>query len=102
MDKSPDGLVKSRIVNGRYINSFNPEYKLPGLTVVLWWKLTSRVNTGLPDTKEELDKMLPVIRHEKPEELYRTTPGLRFNWIGHASCFVQMNNFRFLVDPVFR
>ncbi|CAF3494776.1 unnamed protein product [Rotaria sp. Silwood1] len=45
--------------------------------------------------------MLPVIRHEKSEELYLTKLGLRFIWIGHASCFVQMNNFRFLVDPVF-
>ncbi|CAF3861919.1 unnamed protein product [Rotaria sp. Silwood1] len=45
--------------------------------------------------------MLPVIRHEKSEELYLTKLGLRFIWIGHASCFVQMNNFRFLVDPIF-
>ncbi|UJR12784.1 hypothetical protein I4U23_016958 [Adineta vaga] len=99
--KSSDEFVKSRMENGRYVNSFNPEYKFPSLGAVLWWKLTTQVNTRLPKTIEELDKFLPIIRYEKPEELYRTTPGLRFNWIGHASCFVQMNNFRFLVDPVF-
>ncbi|CAF4076455.1 unnamed protein product [Rotaria sp. Silwood2] len=49
-----------------------------------------------------LTKILSVIRHEKPEELYRSTPGLRHIWIGHASYFVEMNNFRFLVDSIFR
>jgi hypothetical protein len=88
--------------NGRYVNSFNPQYKKPHFGLVLKWKITSRDNTRLPSKKGELDKILPVIRHEKPEELYLTKPGLRFIWIGHASCFVQMNNFRFLVDPIFR
>ncbi len=88
--------------NGRFVNSFNPEYKLPHFGQFLAWKITSRDKTGLPCDKKELDKMLPIIRHAKPEDLYLTKPGLRYIWIGHASCFVQMNNFRFLLDPVFR
>lgn len=92
----------SRMENGRFINSFNPQYKMPNLAFGIIWKLTSRDKTRLPRNRKELDKMLPVIRHEKPEELYLTKSGLRYIWIGHASCYIQMNNFRFLVDPVFR
>ena len=101
IDKASNELVKSRIENGRFINSFNPQYKLPHPGLFLIWKITSRDNTRLPSNKKELDKMLPVIRHEKSEELYLTKLGLRFIWIGHSSCFVQMNNFQFIVDPVF-
>ncbi|CAF4397066.1 unnamed protein product [Adineta steineri] len=88
--------------NGRYVNSFNPQYTSSGWMSVLKWKITTRSNVQLPDKKEELDKLLPIIQHRKREDLNRTIPGLRFIWIGHASCFIQMNNFRFLVDPVFR
>ncbi len=101
-NKTSNELAKSRIENGRFINSFNPQYNKAHLGLILMWKLTVRDNTRLPCKKKELDKMLPIIRHEKPEELYLTKPGLRYIWIGHSSCFVQMNNFRFLVDPVFR
>jgi hypothetical protein len=97
-----DELVKSRTEKGRYVNSFNPKYQSPRPMAFLRWKISAPANTRLPSTIQELDKILPVIRHEKPEELNRTTAGLRFIWIGHASCYVQMNNFRFLVDPVFR
>ncbi|CAF4597357.1 unnamed protein product, partial [Rotaria sp. Silwood2] len=100
-DKASNELVKSRKENGRYINSFNPKFKFPSPALALKWKITALDNTQLPSTKQELDNILPVIRYEKPEELYLKKPGLRFIWIGHASCFVQMNNFRFLVDPVF-
>ncbi|CAF1583151.1 unnamed protein product [Rotaria magnacalcarata] len=100
-DTTSDELVKSRIENGRYVNSFNPEFKFPSPALTLKWILFAPDNKRLPSTIQELDKMLPVIQHEKPNELYRITPGLRFIWIGHASCFIQMNNFRFLVDPVF-
>lgn len=88
--------------NGRFVNSFNPQYQLSHFGNVLAWKITSSDNTRLPSTKRALDVLLPVIRHEKPEELYLKEAGLRFIWIGHASSFVQMNNFRFLTDPVFR
>lgn len=88
--------------NGRFVNSFNPQYQSSHFGNVLAWKFTSSDNTRLPSTKRALDVLLPVIRHEKPEELYLKEAGLRFIWIGHASSFVQMNNFRFLTDPVFR
>ncbi|UJR20371.1 hypothetical protein I4U23_023503 [Adineta vaga] len=96
-----DELPKSRMENGRYSNSFNSEFKFPSAAVILRWKFTTRRNTKLPNTKQELDRLLPVIRHSKSEELYQTKFGIRFIWIGHASSYVQMNNFRFLLDPVF-
>jgi N-acyl-phosphatidylethanolamine-hydrolysing phospholipase D len=97
---SDDGLVKSRMENGRYINSFNPEFKLPGFTTILRWMAGSPNHTNLPADIAELDKLLPVIK-PNPDEIWKTTPGLRFIWIGHASCLVQMDDFMFLTDPVF-
>ncbi|CAF4049160.1 unnamed protein product [Adineta steineri] len=63
--------------------------------------MSTGVNTQLPYSKKELDKFLPIIRHNNSEELFRTTSGIRFIWIGHATCYIQMNNFRFLLDPIF-
>jgi len=97
----PIELSRSQMVDGRYINSFNLQYKLPSFGKIIWWKITAKDNTRLPSDRKALDTLLPVIRHEKPEELYLNKSGIRFIWIGHASCYIQMNNFRFLVDPVF-
>ncbi len=97
-----DELSMSQMVNGRFVNSFNPQYKSPSFGRAIIWKITSRSKSNLPRNRKELDDILPVIRHEKPEELHLTKPGIRYIWIGHASCYVQMNNFRFLLDPVFR
>jgi N-acyl-phosphatidylethanolamine-hydrolysing phospholipase D len=95
-----DELVKSRIENGCYVNSFNPEFKLPGFTAIFRWKFGESNNTRLPDDIEELNKSLPVLK-PNPDEIWKTTPGLRFIWIGHASCLVQMDDFMFLTDPAF-
>jgi len=97
---SDNELVKSRIENGCYINSFNPEFKMPGFTTILRWMVTSPNNTRLPSNTEELNASLPVLK-PNPDEIWKTTPGLRFLWIGHASCLVQMDDFMFLTDPVF-
>src|SRR5579871_6079024 len=90
-------LVKSRIEHGRYINSFNPEFKLPGYTTFLRWILNAPNNTRLPADIEELNKVLPVIK-PNPDEIVKTSPGIRFIWIGHATCLVQMDDFIFLTD----
>lgn len=95
-------LIKSRMENGRYINSFNLQYGFPSIGRAIMWKITSRSNSRLPSNRKELDNILPIIRHEKLENLYLNTSGIRYIWIGHASSFIQMNNFRFLVDPIFR
>jgi N-acyl-phosphatidylethanolamine-hydrolysing phospholipase D len=97
---SNDGLVKSRMEHGRYVNSFNPEFKMPGFGTILRWVFGAPNNTRLPADVEELNKLLPVLK-PKPDEIWKTTPGLRFIWIGHATCLVQMDDFMFLTDPVF-
>ncbi|CAF0775449.1 unnamed protein product [Adineta steineri] len=100
-NKTSDKLIKSRKENGRYTNSFNPKFKFPSPALAIKWKMSTGVNTQLPYSKKELDKFLPIIRHNNSEELFRTTSGIRFIWIGHATCYIQMNNFRFLLDPIF-
>jgi hypothetical protein len=44
-DKASNELVASRMENGRFINSFNPQYKSSHLRLVLVWKMTSSDNT---------------------------------------------------------
>ena len=97
---SDDELVKSRIENGRYVNSFNPHFKMPGYATILRWMVGAPNNTRLPATIEELNTVLPVLT-PNPAEIWKTTPGLRFTWIGHASCLVQMDDFMFITDPLF-
>ncbi|CAF1340106.1 unnamed protein product [Adineta ricciae] len=82
-----------------FTNSFNSEFKMPDYFKIFRW-LFAKNDTGLPTNIEELDETLPVIKH-KPEDIRKQSPGLRFLWIGHASCFVQIDDFMFLTDPVF-
>ena len=96
---SDDQLVKSQRKSGQYVNSFNSEFRLPNFTTLMRF-LLSKNNTNLPADPKELDKSLPVIQHKK-SEILKDGPGLRFIWIGHASCLVQMDDFIFLTDPVF-
>ncbi|CAF0813172.1 unnamed protein product [Adineta steineri] len=98
--KTADGYVKSRIENGCYVNAFNPEFKMPSFPTVLRWMFGAPNNTNLPRNTEELNNALPIIKHQ-PNEIVTNSSGLRFIWIGHASCFVQMDDFTFLTDPVF-
>ena len=95
-----DGLIKARREGGRFVNSFNPQFKKPSLPTVLRWALGAPNNTRLPREPERLDELLPVIKHRK-EEIFQEPSGLRFLWIGHASCLVQMDDFIFLTDPLF-
>jgi N-acyl-phosphatidylethanolamine-hydrolysing phospholipase D len=97
---SNDELVRSRREDGRYVNSFNSEFKMPSYAVLFRFIFRTTDNTRLPADIEELNRELPVIKHT-PEEVVKTSPGLRFIWIGHASCLVQMDDFIFLTDPVF-
>ena len=97
---SDDEFVPSRLEGGRYVNSFNAHFKMPGYATILRWMLGAPNNTNLPAEINELDRVLPVIKPNRAE-IHRTTPGLRFIWIGHASCLVQMNDFMFITDPLF-
>lgn len=97
---SDDELVMAKQENGRYINSFNPQFKMPGITALLRWKTTETNNTNLPHDPNELSKILPLIQHEK-NTYFQEKTGLRLLWIGHATCLVQMDDFIFITDPLF-
>ncbi|CAF0936806.1 unnamed protein product [Didymodactylos carnosus] len=84
---------------GRFINSFNRNFKLPDFSSIFRFIFVTTNNTGLPAGPNEIDEKLPIVRHNQSDIL--KPKGLRFIWIGHASCFVQMNGFNFLTDPVF-
>jgi N-acyl-phosphatidylethanolamine-hydrolysing phospholipase D len=74
---------------------------MPGFTTALQWKMTTSKNTNLPTDIEELNKLLPVIK-PKRDEISKPSSSIRFVWIGHATCLVQMEGFMFLTDPVFK
>ncbi|UJR06792.1 hypothetical protein I4U23_011079 [Adineta vaga] len=95
-----DEPIKSSVMeDDRYINSFNPKFFAPEKLKAFRW-LFSKNHTNLPTNPEELNETLPIIEHKR-EEILKKSPGLRFLWIGHASCLVQIDNFVFLTDPVF-
>jgi len=93
-------LTPSRLEHGRYTNSFNPEFKMPDFKTILRWVTGAPNNTNLPRTPQELDEKLPVHKHER-NQVRKTSPGIRFIWIGHATCLVQIDDFMFITDPVF-
>jgi N-acyl-phosphatidylethanolamine-hydrolysing phospholipase D len=97
---SDDEFVKSRMENGCYVNSFNPKFKMPGFGTIFRWVVGSTNHTNLPADIEELNKSLPVIK-PNTDEISKISSSIRFVWIGHASCLVQMEGFMFLTDPVF-
>ncbi len=46
-NETSNEFVKSRMEKGRFVNSFNPQYKLPHFGRVLVWKVTSQDKTAL-------------------------------------------------------
>eukprot|EP00123_Amoebidium_parasiticum_P009149 comp19281_c0_seq1/m.22108 comp19281_c0_seq1/g.22108 ORF comp19281_c0_seq1/g.22108 comp19281_c0_seq1/m.22108 type:complete len:364 (-) comp19281_c0_seq1:298-1389(-) len=52
-------------------------------------------------SKEELDKRVPILPIDK-QKISNPAPGaIQFTWIGHATCFVQMNGLNIITDPMF-
>lgn len=52
---------------------------------------------------QELDRLLPVNYGDisKFKKASESSKSLKFLWIGHASCLVEIDNVRVLFDPVF-
>jgi len=97
---SDEEYIQSKQEKGRYINSFNPNFKMPSLRTIAYWMALEANHTNLPADRNELDDTLPVIQHEKGQYFTEKT-GLNFIWIGHATCLVQMDDFIFITDPLF-
>ena len=83
-----------------FSNTFNPNFKTPNALSAAYWCLWSKNNTSLPTDIKELNKTLPV-EYPNRDKIWKESGGIRFIWIGHASCLVQIDNFMFLTDPVF-
>ena len=88
---SEDEFVPSQLEGGHYVNSFNAHFKMPGYATILRWMIGEPNNTNLPANIDELDELLPVVKSNRAQ-IYRTTSGLRFIWIGHASCLLQIHS----------
>jgi N-acyl-phosphatidylethanolamine-hydrolysing phospholipase D len=100
VDTTGNELVEARLINGAYTNSFNPRFRMPSVSTIVRWMFRAPNNTRLPANLDDLDQILPVIKHRK-DDIFKEKTGLRLLWIGHASCLVQIDDFIFLTDPVF-
>ncbi|XP_017709896.1 PREDICTED: N-acyl-phosphatidylethanolamine-hydrolyzing phospholipase D isoform X2 [Rhinopithecus bieti] len=89
--------------DGRFVNLW-PTWKNLSIPNVLEWLIMEKDHSGVPSSKEELDKELPVLKPyfiTNPEEAGVREAGLRVTWLGHATVMVEMDELIFLTDPIF-
>ncbi|XP_033049557.1 N-acyl-phosphatidylethanolamine-hydrolyzing phospholipase D isoform X1 [Trachypithecus francoisi] len=89
--------------DGRFVNPW-PTWKNLSIPNVLKWLIMEKDHSGVPSSKEELDKELPVLKPyfiTNPEEAGVREAGLRVTWLGHATVMVEMDELIFLTDPIF-
>uniref|UniRef100_F6PVG1 N-acyl-phosphatidylethanolamine-hydrolyzing phospholipase D n=1 Tax=Xenopus tropicalis TaxID=8364 RepID=F6PVG1_XENTR len=99
-----EDVTKSRRhKNGRFVNPW-PTWKTPSFWNILKWAFTEKDNSSVPSSREELDKVLPVVKPyfvQYPDFAGKTENGIRVTWLGHASVMVEMDDVIFLTDPIF-
>ncbi|KAG8439958.1 hypothetical protein GDO86_005937 [Hymenochirus boettgeri] len=99
-----EDVTKSRTCkNGRFVNPW-PTWKTPSFWSALKWAVTEKDNSSVPSSKEELDKVLPVIQPyfvQQPNLAGKTKNGIQITWLGHASVMIEMDELIFLTDPIF-
>uniref|UniRef100_A0A9L0TMR5 N-acyl-phosphatidylethanolamine-hydrolyzing phospholipase D n=1 Tax=Equus caballus TaxID=9796 RepID=A0A9L0TMR5_HORSE len=89
--------------DGRFVNPW-PSWKNLSIPNVLRWLIMEKDHSGVPSSKEELDKELPVLKPyfvDDPEQAGVREAGLRVTWLGHATVMVEMDELVLLTDPVF-
>lgn len=86
--------------DGRFVNPW-PTWKNISIPNVLRWLIMEKNHSGVPGSKEELDKELPVLKPyfvSDPEDAGVREAGLRVTWLGHATLMVEMDELIFLTD----
>lgn len=91
-DNWKDGSVKK---NGCYVNPWK-EWKDPSFLHTFQWLLT-RTHPHVP---EDIQRIFPL---QTPDwdAIKHPQTNLQCTWIGHATCFVQLDGVNILTDPVF-
>ncbi|KAJ3403498.1 hypothetical protein HDV05_007784 [Chytridiales sp. JEL 0842] len=109
-------LLKSLQVVGRFVNPW-PEWEdrnTGDFGAVIWWQLTRECRNGVPRDQKTIDNTLPVIKpdfdiwnrfHETCQAaLINKVPNpplLSVTWFGQSTCFIQMDGYNILTDPIF-
>ncbi|KAK6746770.1 hypothetical protein RB195_000186 [Necator americanus] len=98
--QSPSDFAKPLRDNGRFANppSFDKWTGVPGFWSLLKWRLFEKDNSNIPDDNAELDEVLPVHNGTKFES--KSKAEMFATWLGHATVLVQMEDIRFITDPV--
>ncbi|XP_062990272.1 N-acyl-phosphatidylethanolamine-hydrolyzing phospholipase D [Elgaria multicarinata webbii] len=98
-----DVTKSKRGKDGRFVNPW-PTWKSISVSGFLKWTLTEKDNSKVPSSKQELDRVLPVLKPyfvDNLELVGKTGAGMRVTWLGHASVMVEMDELTFLTDPIF-
>lgn len=103
-------------VAGRYVNPFIEwqDRNATDLFAYVKWQLTRNNRNGIPKNTEELDRNLPLMepnfnllfKKAEPKDLSASwvveqEKDMTVTWIGQSTCFVQMDGYNILTDPIF-
>jgi N-acyl-phosphatidylethanolamine-hydrolysing phospholipase D len=114
-------------VAGRFVNPFIEweDRNTTDIFAYIKWQMTRKNRNGVPRNEEELAKTLPLLRPNfellfqksnlrrsdiAPEkelseswhvESSKLEDSITVTWIGQSTCFVQMDGYNILTDPIF-
>jgi N-acyl-phosphatidylethanolamine-hydrolysing phospholipase D len=110
-------LFDSLKVAGRYVNPFLEweDRNTTDIFAYIKWQLTRNNRNGVPKDELELQKTLPLktpnfeILFQKTRDLsesWHHVPSklddcITVTWIGQSTCFVQIDGYNILTDPIF-
>jgi hypothetical protein len=109
-------ILRSLQVVGRFVNPW-PEWEdrnTGDFAAVLWWQLTRKCRNGIPKEQTVIDDTLPVqkpnfellesfhqLSQQATLEQNPNPPVMSCTWFGQSTCFVQMDGYNILTDPIF-
>jgi len=103
-----DGFPRtSRDKNGRFVNPWSVVSSTPPFSSFLRWRrerwMDSYAPASLrePQSLEERQQFLPIVTSCNASSAKKNKKNIEFQWIGHSTCLVQMDDFTILTDPVF-
>jgi hypothetical protein len=117
-DISNNNIFSSIIVGGRFVNPFREwdDRNILDLFAYIRYRLTRVNRNAVPNDITVLQETLPVMipdfelletytdhsNNDALPELFDDFAFLTCTWFGQSTCFVQMDGYNILTDPIFR
>lgn len=87
--------------DGTFSNPFRMQATRSSFSRFLKFIVRERNQHGIPSSKADRDRALPVIKPDMAVLQQPPTDGVRVTWLGHASTLVQLDGISVLTDPIF-